>query len=61
MIVPTTFNAAEKARQTGKVWGSVYAEGRILVPEENNQRILGDTPIQFAQNCPSFSDENPMS
>lgn len=28
---------------------TVYAEGRILVPEENNQRILyGDTSTQFA-------------
>ena len=32
-----------------KFGGSVYAEGRILVPEENNQRILyGNTSTQFA-------------
>ena len=52
MIIPTTFNAAEKQDRLEKFGGgvyTVYAEGRILVPEENNQRILyGDTSTQFA-------------
>ena len=32
MIVPTTFNAGEKARQTGKVWGVSLCRGQNLSP-----------------------------